>query len=81
MKTLAILTVLMACLVITGRDVQAMQENRLAGTKVYSVRGNEITEVCIDGVVYLILDGYKSGGITAKINADHYPYTYNNSLK
>ncbi|WP_409138860.1 hypothetical protein [Pasteurella multocida] len=36
--------------------------------------GNNITEICIDGVVYLT---YSVGGITPKINADHYPHICN----
>ncbi|HII3786339.1 TPA: hypothetical protein ACY38A_000572 [Pasteurella multocida] len=34
-----------------------------------------IEERCIDGVVYLVYQGWKQGGITPKINADFYPYT------
>lgn len=36
-----------------------------------------IKEVCIGGVVYLVYNGIKQGGITPKINADYYPYTCN----
>ncbi|MGX2947379.1 hypothetical protein [Frederiksenia canicola] len=43
--------------------------------------GNNITEICIDGVVYLIYAGDKKGGITPKVNADFYPYTCPTSPK
>lgn len=39
--------------------------------------GNNITEICIDGVIYLVYSSEHKGGITPKINAEHYPYTCN----
>lgn len=38
-------------------------------------RSEYIKEKCIDGVIYLVYQGYKQGGITPKINADFSPYT------
>lgn len=40
--------------------------------------GNNLTEICIDNVVYLIYSGDKKGGITPKVNKDFYPYTCTN---
>lgn len=70
MKKLAILTALLMLAACDG-----------IGDNPRKYIGNNITEICIDGVVYLIYSGDKKGGITPKINADHYPYTCNNSLK
>lgn len=43
--------------------------------------GNNITEICIDGVIYLVYSGGSKGGITPKINVEHYPYTCNQTIK
>lgn len=51
----------------------------LIGSNPRKYIGNGITEICIDGIVYLIYKGDSKGGITPKINADHYPYTCNST--
>ena len=68
-KTLIILTALLA---LSACDLSKYKE---ANTEAYYGNWlNKITEVCIDGVVYLVVNGK---GITPKINADHYPYICN----
>lgn len=62
---------LLGLIAIVGCDVQAQSERLATHDR------NRIREVCIDGVIYLIYSNYKEGGITPKINADHYPYTCN----
>lgn len=76
MKTMAILTAFMACIVSIGAQAELSQ--RLTVLKTYHSGMSEVREVCIDGIVYLIFEGYYKAGITVKINADHYPYTCNN---
>ena len=65
------LAILLTTILIAGCDVQAQ------AVRARSNDYNRIEEVCVDGVVYLIYQGYKKGGITPKINADFYPYTCN----
>lgn len=68
MKTLALLTALLG---LVGCDlVQSKQAKNYIG--------NNLTEICIDNVVYLIYSGDKKGGITPKVNKDFYPYTCTN---
>lgn len=56
MKTLALLTALLG---LVGCDlVQSKQAKNYIG--------NNLTEICIDNVVYLIYSGDKKGGITRK---------------
>ncbi|MEG9490731.1 hypothetical protein [Mannheimia indoligenes] len=67
MKTLALLTALLG---LAGCDG--------IGNNPRKYIGNNITEICIDNVVYLVYSGDKKGGITPKINKDFYPYTCTN---
>ncbi|AJE07772.1 hypothetical protein [Mannheimia haemolytica] len=68
MKTLALLTALLG---LVGCDlVQSKQAKNYIG--------NNLTEICIDNVVYLIYSGDGKGGITPKVNKDFYPYTCTN---
>ncbi|QLB43567.1 hypothetical protein [Mannheimia pernigra] len=67
MKTLALLIALLG---LTGCDGMGNNPRKYIG--------NNITEICIDNVVYLIYSGDKKGGITPKVNKDFYPYTCTN---
>lgn len=78
MKKIIMLLGLMA---IAGCDVQAQQSARPDVLKRYPFGDSQVYEVCIEGVVYLIFSGYHKGGITPKINAEHYPYTCNQTIK
>lgn len=68
MRKMAAILISVMCL--AGCEKSGQLENSL---KFYNY--NQIREVCIDGVIYLIYDSDKEGGITPKINAEHYPYT------
>ncbi|EPZ00547.1 hypothetical protein [Mannheimia haemolytica] len=63
--------ILLTAILVAGCDLVESKQ-----TKNYI--GNNITEICIDNVVYLVYSGDKKGGITPKINQDFYPYTCTN---
>lgn len=67
------LAILLTTILIAGCDVQAQAV--LTKSHVHS----RIREVCVDGVIYLVLGEGSRGGITPKINADFYPYTCNSN--
>lgn len=58
--------ILISAMCITGCDAEAQSSVK---------HNNLVREMCIDGVVYLIYDAYRNGGITPKIDAEYYPYT------
>ncbi|PJG86189.1 hypothetical protein [Conservatibacter flavescens] len=64
------IAILISLMCLAGCDVAA-SANKLTKTYYY----NHIREVCIDGVIYLVYNSQYAGGITPKINAEHYPYT------
>lgn len=66
MRKMAAILISVMCL--AGCDVAA--QSGLASHDFHRIR-----EVCIDGVIYLVYSGHKEGGITPKINAEHFPYT------
>lgn len=63
--------ILLTAILVAGCDlVQSKQAKNYIG--------NNLTEICVDNVVYLIYSGDKKGGITPKVNKDFYPYTCTN---
>lgn len=70
MKTLALLIALLG---LTGCDGMGNNPRKYIG--------NNITEICIDNVVYLIYSGDKKGGITPKVNKDFYLYKQRGKTK
>lgn len=73
------IAVILTALLVAGCVELAPAEN-IYPIKTYSLnKYNEINEVCIDGVVYLLYRAYKGGGITPKINANYEVYMCNQS--
>ncbi|MDA5623536.1 hypothetical protein NM948_08300 [Pasteurella multocida] len=68
-KTLIILAALLA---LSACDEPWQKTDR--NKTYYGGLLGRISEVCIDGVTYLVVN---EKGITPKINADHYPYICN----
>lgn len=66
-KTLVILT---ALLMLCGCDVK---QDKHQISQRYAA--NNIVEICIDGVSYLIYSGFKKGGIVPKLKVDGSLYT------
>ncbi|MCW9710883.1 hypothetical protein L5B71_08545 [Avibacterium sp. 21-586] len=71
------IAVICTALLLAGCIEQAPAKN-IQRIKTYQLNAyNEIAEVCIDGVVYLLYQPYKGGGITPKINANYDVYICN----